>query len=424
MTIFVLNWNPDKWEWPSGEYAEAVRATAAGGTWPRRWSLGVRKSGIHRGDRAVLLRQGRDRGLVGHGIFTSEVITAPHWDGSGRLVPQGLIEWDSIVEIEDRLPTEMLKETIPEVTWDNLPGSGVAVPAGAAQRLEDLWDRHTGGTDASAVLRRLVNVPLSTTTGRRNIIVDVMATHVQVATERSPDGQPVPIYQVQAGLDRLLRTGELEVSVPSLGHRSSFIGAVLRTLPGAVLVRTEPPRIQLVGAEASRQVEPVEAKTDNGRRGVSGPGLGSAYRQAQVSASPAVREPFTVDPALVERGLRGHADTQNELARVLSAAGIEPRSPMSGEPNFDLAWQNEDTIFVAEVKSITDDNEEEQLRLGLGQVLRYRQRLASLGYQHVVAVLVPERQPRDPSWSQLCDGLGVALLWRDELERALTLGQP
>lgn len=147
-------------------------------------------------------------------------------------------------------------------------------------------------------------------------------------------------------------------------------------------------------------------------------GLGATYRQAQVSNSLASRELFSVDPALVERGLRGHADTQNELARVLSDAGIDPRSPLPGEPNFDLAWQNGETIFVAEVKSITDDNEEEQLRLGLGQVLRYRQRLATLGYRHVVAVLVPERQPRDPSWEQLCQDLGVALLWKEKLDSA------
>ena len=51
---------------------------------------------------------------------------------------------------------------------------------------------------------------------------------------------------------------------------------------------------------------------------------------------------------------------------------------------------------MAEIKSITADNEEEQLRLGLGQVLRYRQRLLALGHECVVAVLVPERQPHDP----------------------------
>jgi hypothetical protein len=157
--------------------------------------------------------------------------------------------------------------------------------------------------------------------------------------------------------------------------------------------------------------------------GVTTPPLGTAYRQAQVSPLPTEREPFTVDPALVERGLNGHAGTQNELARVLRQAGIEPRSRHPREPNFDLAWEAEGTVFVAEVKSITDDNEEQQLRLGLGQVLRYRQRLGGLGYQPVVAVLVPERAPRDSSWRDLCRDLGVVLLARNEVDRAPQLSR-
>ena len=152
--------------------------------------------------------------------------------------------------------------------------------------------------------------------------------------------------------------------------------------------------------------------------GQAAPGLGAAYREAQVSGLSTERQPFTVDPALVERGLRGHADTQNELAEVLREAEIEPRSRIPQEPNFDLAWEKDGTVFVAEVKSITDDNEEGQLRLGLGQVLRYRHRLQKLGHETVVAVLVPERAPRDDSWRELCRQVGVVLLSRNQIERA------
>ena len=154
------------------------------------------------------------------------------------------------------------------------------------------------------------------------------------------------------------------------------------------------------------------------------PGLGAPYRQIPATELPGSRDPFSVDPALVERGLRGHTDTQNELASVLSNAGIEPRRGLPPGPNFDLAWQKDGTVFVAEVKSITADNEEHQLRVGLGQVLRYRQRLSALGHDRVVAVLVPERQPRDPSWRELCQDLGVVLLCANELERAPALDMP
>jgi hypothetical protein len=154
------------------------------------------------------------------------------------------------------------------------------------------------------------------------------------------------------------------------------------------------------------------------------PGLGAPYRQARVVELPGSLEPFSFDPATVERGLKGHADTQNALARVLRSAGIEPRSCQPPEPNFDLAWQRDETVFVAEVKSTTASNEEEQLRLGLGQVLRYRQRLAALGHERVIAVLVPEHQPHDAAWRELCQELGVILLSGNELELAPSLDPP
>jgi hypothetical protein len=101
----------------------------------------------------------------------------------------------------------------------------------------------------------------------------------------------------------------------------------------------------------------------------------------------------------------------------LRGAGIEPHSRLPYEPNFDISWKVAGTVFVAEVKSITDDNEEEQLRLGLGQVLYYRHRLKELGHDRVVAVLVPERSPRDSSWMSLCDELGVQLMSGPDFER-------
>jgi hypothetical protein len=61
------------------------------------------------------------------------------------------------------------------------------------------------------------------------------------------------------------------------------------------------------------------------------------------------------------------------------------------------------------VKSITTANEERQLRLGLGQVLRYRNLLAARG-RKVTAVLVPERVPIDATWKSLCQELGVVLV--------------
>jgi hypothetical protein len=44
------------------------------------------------------------------------------------------------------------------------------------------------------------------------------------------------------------------------------------------------------------------------------PHLGAAYRAADEAVAISARDPFTVDPALVERANCGHAATQNKLA--------------------------------------------------------------------------------------------------------------
>jgi hypothetical protein len=457
--------------------------------------------------------------------------------------------------------------------------------------------------NARALVQSLVGQKIPTVTGRPNTVLGVDDVNVIVGTARSRDGELVPIESVQKGIDQLVEAGEVEVHPSSLGYRSSFVGAVLLTLPGTVLTATSPPRIRLTdpitayrAGEAGRinqwwagdprqrfwlettdrndigvdlhcpqrdgrgartpgfsliwwmqpgdvvfhydlnkraitawsraaghvteaptlwlshrgatrrrlqteraqpgwwldldgpfpidpsltlahirdraqdlravldklrsdqpgslyfpfsfyggtqprpqqpylgklpaefvELFPVLAAAASGTQAppdhatLAPSAFGAAYREARVSPLPSERQPFTVDPALVERGLQGHADTQNALAQVLRQAGIDPRSRLPNEPNFDLAWERSGKIFVAEVKSITDDNEEEQLRLGLGQVLRYRHRLRRLGHGQVIAVLVPERTPRDPSWEELCSELGVVLLNGSDLERAPTL---
>jgi hypothetical protein len=134
------------------------------------------------------------------------------------------------------------------------------------------------------------------------------------------------------------------------------------------------------------------------------------------------RDPFAVDPALVERALRGHAATQNALARFIKALSSEPLSPVGDDPPFDLAWRHGGIVYVAEIKSRTAGNEERQMRLGLGQVLRYRQILRRT-HEVVRAVLVLEAQPLDLTWRELCASLDVLLCWApafDGLETSAT----
>jgi hypothetical protein len=49
--------------------------------------------------------------------------------------------------------------------------------------------------------------------------------------------------------------------------------------------------------------------------------IGTDYRQADEDAATSERDAFSVDPAIVERGLRGHARTQNALAQRVEQVG-------------------------------------------------------------------------------------------------------
>lgn len=98
--------------------------------------------------------------------------------------------------------------------------------------------------DARTLLAGLIGQPLWTISGRPNEILELRDQDVVVATDRSPAGKPLPVAWVQDALDRIQATGELQIDSPSVGYRSAFVGAVLRTLPNA---RTEhdPQRILL-----------------------------------------------------------------------------------------------------------------------------------------------------------------------------------
>lgn len=145
--------------------------------------------------------------------------------------------------------------------------------------------------------------------------------------------------------------------------------------------------------------------------------VGTTYRRANETVSISKRDPMSIDPAIVERGVQGHARAQNLISDAAALSGYVPRSPQPGEPNFDVCWDSPSALCVVEVKSITDENEERQLRLGLGQVLRYRA-LLQTPVRPVRAIVMAERRPKDAGWHSLCQELGVALVWPKLIEEA------
>jgi hypothetical protein len=142
---FLLTWNPERWSWPEDHRQATITITGYGDAVTGRWSTGIRGQGIHPGDWLYLVRQGTERGIVGWAVATSEIYEDDHYADAGRTMTYGDLEWQHLLDTEDRLPVEVLQQTVPGIAWNSLKGSGVRPSPEDADALEAAWNDHVGG---------------------------------------------------------------------------------------------------------------------------------------------------------------------------------------------------------------------------------------------------------------------------------------
>ncbi|MGW4963203.1 hypothetical protein ACWEPL_38805 [Nonomuraea sp. NPDC004186] len=180
---------------------------------------------------------------------------------------------------------------------------------------------------ATDLLRRLLGHDISTLHGHRNRIVDVQPPYVLVATERSPNGQRVPIADVEAALATLRTLGRVQIHPTEVGYRSAFVGAVLLALPGVESVGGTPPVIAVRSlADSDTPAEPQEALTYEGD-------LNRPVTAAQRREQSALRQLLFGSAIIATCALCGEAYP----VRFLVAAHIKMRSLCSDEERRDLS---------------------------------------------------------------------------------------
>lgn len=136
MQWHILTWNPVNFQMDWDEIATVVDEPVAS------WSTGAHKTTIAEGDGLFFLMQGAgERGIIAHGIATSDIFQDAHWDGeAGHIGNYVLTEWAERTTIAGRLTTQTLLAEVPGVKWDYILGSGLRIDEADADKILELWN--------------------------------------------------------------------------------------------------------------------------------------------------------------------------------------------------------------------------------------------------------------------------------------------
>jgi hypothetical protein len=124
-------------------------------------------------------------------------------------------------------------------------------------------------------------------------------------------------------------------------------------------------------------------------------------------------ELWALDPSELDRSTREHRVLENWLIETVQRSGLEPLDP-AGPPFFDVAWKVHDRMVICEVKTVRL-HQDQQLRLGLGQILDYVDQVrrgndSTIG---VVGAVLASGEPNEPRWVDVFRAAGIVLFSPD-----------
>lgn len=146
MTAIILGWNPGRRNF--WIYDEVMEEVAAAGQVLKRWNVGRRRN-IGPGAEAWLVLQGRNRqirGLIGHGVVTSDSYAVEPAPGLGKASFYVSVAFDALLPLGSQIPQAELAQAAPGIAWDRYRGSGRVLSSTAAERIRRLW--HESGPAA------------------------------------------------------------------------------------------------------------------------------------------------------------------------------------------------------------------------------------------------------------------------------------
>jgi hypothetical protein len=148
VATFILTWDSEDDGYEPLKLAGDITETSRGRAVQDRWSMGPRRGGTSRRDRVFLLRQHRDRGIIGSGRLTDgDIYPGEHWRDPARMAWYADITWDRVLSVADRLPFEQLLDLVPGHHWNNIMSSGQKVVPPADAQLEAAWAAHLARLD-------------------------------------------------------------------------------------------------------------------------------------------------------------------------------------------------------------------------------------------------------------------------------------